>query len=61
MALNTKSSPKLSNIKDNHLLKGMMFEHFDREMQDSVKNELRIKFKCYVESYAKGREMFESL
>ncbi|CAI8595149.1 unnamed protein product [Vicia faba] len=40
-SLNTKPSPKLSDMKDNHLLRGLMLKPFDMEKRYHVKNELK--------------------
>lgn len=58
--LNIKPSPKISNIKENHLLKGLMLERVDMERRDHVENKLIAMLKHYEDSYAKGYKLLES-
>lgn len=51
----------MSNMKENHFLRGLILEHIDMEKRDQCKHELRVKLKHYEEDYAKGQEIFESL
>lgn len=60
-ALNTQLSPKISGMKENHLVRQLMLEGVETEKRDHVGNDLREKLKRYEESYAKRHGLLDSL
>lgn len=56
-----KPSLKLSNLKENHLLRVLLMEHADKEKHAHIENEMRSKLMGYQGDLAKGSQIIEIL
>lgn len=60
-AVYNNPSPKVYNLKENHLLRVLFMEHADREEHAQTENELRTKLSSYKGDLTKGKTIIDAL